>query len=73
MTASSAIQGAPLPALKSLDQHDRVIYSGTFSKVMFPGLRPAYVVAPGQCDAAVPRGMRQHECRGALSTAGKRD
>ena len=38
--------GRPLPALKSLDQHDRVIYSGTFSKVMFPGLRPAYVVAP---------------------------
>jgi len=38
--------GRPLPALKSLDQHDRVIYSGTFSKVMFPGLRLAYVVAP---------------------------
>ena len=38
--------GRPLPALKSLDQHDRVIYSGTFSKVMFPGLRLAYVVVP---------------------------
>ncbi|WP_438390980.1 PLP-dependent aminotransferase family protein [Caballeronia sp. DA-9] len=38
--------GRPLPALKSLDRHDRVIYSGTFSKVMFPGLRLAYVVAP---------------------------
>lgn len=39
-------QGRPLPALKSLDRDDRVIYSGTFSKVMFPGLRLAYVVAP---------------------------
>ena len=39
-------QGRPLPALKSLDRRDRVIYSGTFSKVMFPGLRLAYVVAP---------------------------
>lgn len=39
-------QGRPLPALKSLDRHDRVIYCGTFSKVMFPGLRLAYVVAP---------------------------
>lgn len=38
--------GRPLPALKSLDRHDRVIYSGTFSKVMFPGLRLAYFVAP---------------------------
>jgi GntR family transcriptional regulator / MocR family aminotransferase len=39
-------QGRPLPALKSLDRDDRVIYSGTFSKSMFPGLRLAYVVAP---------------------------
>lgn len=39
-------QGRPLPALKSLDRNDRVVYSGTFSKVMFPGLRLAYVVAP---------------------------
>jgi GntR family transcriptional regulator/MocR family aminotransferase len=38
--------GRPLPALKSLDREDRVIYTGTFSKVMFPGLRLAYVVAP---------------------------
>jgi GntR family transcriptional regulator/MocR family aminotransferase len=39
-------QGRPLPSLKSLDRNDRVIYSGTFSKSMFPGLRLAYVVAP---------------------------
>lgn len=39
-------QGRPLPALKSLDRNDRVIYSGTFSKAMFPGLRLAYMVAP---------------------------
>lgn len=39
-------QGRPLPALKSLDRNERVIYSGTFSKSMFPGLRLAYVIAP---------------------------
>lgn len=39
-------QGRPLPSLKSLDRDDRVIYSGSFSKVMFPGLRLAYVVVP---------------------------
>ncbi|HLU02885.1 MAG TPA: PLP-dependent aminotransferase family protein, partial [Advenella sp.] len=38
--------GRPLPALKSLDAEGRVIYSGTFSKVMFPGLRLAYFVVP---------------------------
>jgi GntR family transcriptional regulator/MocR family aminotransferase len=38
--------GHPLPALKSLDRSDRVIYAGSFSKVLFPGLRLGYVVAP---------------------------
>ena len=36
----------PLPALKSLDRDGRVIYSGTFSKVLFPSLRLAYLVVP---------------------------
>jgi GntR family transcriptional regulator/MocR family aminotransferase len=36
----------PLPALKSLDDGGRVLYIGTFSKVLFPGLRLAYLVLP---------------------------
>ena len=36
----------PLPALKSLDAQGRVLYAGTFSKVLFPGLRLAYLVVP---------------------------
>ncbi|PXF29551.1 DNA-binding protein [Pokkaliibacter plantistimulans] len=36
----------PLPALKSLDRDGRVLYLGTFSKVLFPALRLAYVVVP---------------------------
>src|SRR5690606_2714314 len=39
-------QGRPLPALKSLDQGERVLYTGTFSKVLLPGLRLAYLVVP---------------------------
>lgn len=38
--------GRPLPALKSLDAQERVLYCGTFSKVLMPGLRLAYVVVP---------------------------
>ncbi len=38
--------GRPLPALKSLDLEERVLYTGTFSKVLFPGLRLAYLVVP---------------------------
>lgn len=39
-------QGRPLPALKSLDRNGRVLYTGTFSKVLLPGLRLAYLVVP---------------------------
>jgi GntR family transcriptional regulator/MocR family aminotransferase len=50
--------GRPLPALKSLDRRDRVIYCGTFSKVMFPGLRLAYVVVPERAVERVGRVAR---------------
>jgi GntR family transcriptional regulator/MocR family aminotransferase len=36
----------PLPALKSLDEKGRVLYAGTFSKVLLPALRLAYLVVP---------------------------
>ena len=36
---------APSPALKSLDTEGRVIYIGSFSKSLFPGLRLGYLVA----------------------------
>jgi GntR family transcriptional regulator / MocR family aminotransferase len=38
--------GAPLTALKGLDRNERVIYVGTFSKCMGPGLRLGYLVLP---------------------------
>ncbi len=38
--------GHPAPTLKSVDTTGRVIYVGTFSKVMFAALRLGYVVAP---------------------------
>lgn len=38
--------GYPLAALQGLDTTNRVIYVGTFSKVMFPALRLGYVVVP---------------------------
>lgn len=39
---------APLPSLQSLDHSGRVIYVGTFSKLLFPSLRLGYVVLPDQ-------------------------
>jgi (S)-3,5-dihydroxyphenylglycine transaminase len=37
--------GPPLPTLKALDEHGVVIYMGSFSKTLFPGLRLGYLVA----------------------------
>ncbi|WP_243039374.1 PLP-dependent aminotransferase family protein [Dyella sedimenti] len=36
----------PLASLQGSDRHDRVIYLGTFSKVMFPALRLGCLVVP---------------------------
>ncbi|HGL6714105.1 PLP-dependent aminotransferase family protein [Burkholderia contaminans] len=44
--------GRPLPALKSLDRHHRVLYTGSFSKVLYPGLRLGYLVVPDEQVAA---------------------
>jgi GntR family transcriptional regulator/MocR family aminotransferase len=38
--------GHPLMALQGLDEDERVVYIGTFSKTMFPTLRLGFVVVP---------------------------
>lgn len=40
-------EGRTQPTLKSLDPDGRVIYVGTFSKMLIPGLRVGFVVADG--------------------------
>jgi GntR family transcriptional regulator/MocR family aminotransferase len=44
--AENLYAGAPMPALKSLDRSDRVIYVGSVSKSLSPALRLGYIVAP---------------------------
>ncbi|WP_270493231.1 PLP-dependent aminotransferase family protein [Citrobacter gillenii] len=43
----------PLPALKAMDYHDRVIYMGTFSKTLGPGARLGYLICPDELLPAV--------------------
>lgn len=38
--------GDPIPAMKAMDAHDRVIYLGTFSKIFLPSARLSYIVVP---------------------------
>ncbi|MCB1929604.1 MAG: PLP-dependent aminotransferase family protein [Rhodocyclaceae bacterium] len=44
--SENRFEGEPVPTLKSLDRNHRVIYVGSLSKTLAPGLRLGYVVAP---------------------------
>lgn len=57
----------PLPSLQGLDHHDRVIYLGTFSKVMYPGLRMSYMVVPQSLAQSFSSGLNQLFRPGQLS------
>lgn len=39
-------EGQPIASLQGLDSYQRVIYLGTFSKTLFPGMRLGYMVLP---------------------------
>ena len=54
----NSFSGEPIPALKSLDRDDRVIYIGSLSKTFAPGLRVGYIVAPAPVVAEL-RGLRR--------------
>ncbi|MGE0121069.1 MAG: PLP-dependent aminotransferase family protein [Dongiaceae bacterium] len=40
--------GRPLAAMQGLDRDGRVLYAGTFSKILFPSIRLGYIVLPPQ-------------------------
>lgn len=50
--------GEPAPALKSLDRSGRVLYVGSLSKSIMPGLRMGFLVAPAEIVAEL-RAMRR--------------
>jgi GntR family transcriptional regulator / MocR family aminotransferase len=58
--------GHPLAALQGLDESSRVLYVGTFNKVMYPALRLAYVVVPP--DLAAVFGQARQWLDGHTST-----
>jgi GntR family transcriptional regulator/MocR family aminotransferase len=44
--------GNPIQALQGIDTTGRVIYTGTFSKILFPSLRLGYMVVPEELRSA---------------------
>ncbi len=55
-------KGRPIPSLQSIDQVGRVIYVGTFSKALSPGLRMSYLVLPAWLLAAYREKYRGYQC-----------
>ena len=49
--------GRPFASLQGLDEHAQVLYSGTFSKVMYPGIRLGYLVVPTDLLSAFNTGL----------------
>ncbi|MGH8079977.1 MAG: PLP-dependent aminotransferase family protein, partial [Lysobacter sp.] len=45
-------QGRPIASLQGMDEHGRVIYIGSFNKILFPALRVAYAIVPEPLVAA---------------------
>ncbi len=48
-------EGRPLEAVQALDRDGRVIYTGTFSRVLFPSMRMGYVVMPPSLASVLSR------------------
>jgi len=59
--------GRPLEPLQSLDRCDRVLYVGTFSKVLLPTLRLGFVVAPPTLTPALRAAKELTDSHGPLA------
>jgi GntR family transcriptional regulator/MocR family aminotransferase len=61
-------QGRPLDPLQSLDRDGRVIYVGSFSKVMRPVVRLGFLVAPASLQPALRAAKQLTDSSGVLPT-----
>jgi GntR family transcriptional regulator/MocR family aminotransferase len=61
-------EGRPLEPLQSLDRGGRVIYVGSFSKIMLPALRLGFMVAPASLQPALRNAKRLSDWHGDLPT-----
>jgi GntR family transcriptional regulator/MocR family aminotransferase len=62
--------GRPLDSLQSLDDRGRVIYVGSFSKVLLPTLRLGFLIAPASLQSAFRKAKHLTDWHTSLSLQG---
>lgn len=60
------VAGTAVPTLKSMDTEDIVVYAGSFSKILSPGLRVAYCIAPKPILAKMTVGKQASDVHTAM-------
>lgn len=50
-------EGQPIPAMQAQDKSGRVIYVGTFAKILFPALRLGFMVLPAGFPGGIARAL----------------
>ena len=59
-------EGRPLEPIQSLDRAGRVVYVGSFSKVMLPTLRVGFLIAPASLQSALRTAKQLTDWHGEL-------
>ena len=60
------VAGDDVPAIKTLDTEGRVVYAGTFSKIISPGIRVGYAVGPKEILAKMTVGKQTEDVHTAM-------
>lgn len=60
-------EGRPISSLQGMDLHERVLYLGTFSKVVYPGIRLGYMVVPPKLVDSFKCGLYELQQPGQVS------
>lgn len=60
------VEGEDIPTIKSMDEDGIVVYAGSFSKILAPGIRVGYIVAPEKIISKMTVGKQAADTHSAM-------